>query len=142
MRSRWTWRLLSSPGVVWLSVFFLVAFYAVVAVAFGNEDTYSAPIPYWNPLDWNVGYVHAVLQNIWSGGQFLTVFLRTFEFVAIALGLLLLDDRYVRRWLPLWCAEPPLSVAPTASTGGRGKGIALGIFFCGIIYITGQLARG
>ncbi len=87
MSSRWTWRLLALPGVVWLSVFFLAAFYAVVAVAFGNQDTFSAPVPFWNPLDWNVGYVLAVLRDIWHGGAFLTVFLRTFAFVAIAMAI-------------------------------------------------------
>ena len=56
-QSRWTWRLLALPGVAWLAVFFLVAFYAVLAVAFGNQDTLSQPVPFWNPLDWNVGYV-------------------------------------------------------------------------------------
>ena len=55
--SRWTWRLLALPGVAWLSIFFIVAFYAVVAVAFGNQDSFSQPVPFWNPLDWNVGYV-------------------------------------------------------------------------------------
>ena len=90
MHSRWTWRLLASPGVVWLSVFFLVAFYAVVAVAFGNQDTFSAPVPFWRPWDWNVGYMLQVLRDLWHGGQYLTVFIRTFEFVAIALGLSLL----------------------------------------------------
>jgi putrescine transport system permease protein len=87
MGSRWTWRLLALPGVAWLSVFFLVALYAVVAVAFGNQDSFNAPVPFWNPLDWNVGYVLDVLRDIWSGGQFLTVFLRTFAFVALALAL-------------------------------------------------------
>ena len=87
MNSRWTWRLLALPGVVWLSVFFLAAFYAVVAVAFGNQDSFSAPVPFWNPLDWNVGYVLAVLRDIWHGGAFLTVFLRTFAFVAIAMAI-------------------------------------------------------
>jgi spermidine/putrescine transport system permease protein len=90
MHSRWTWRLLALPGVAWLSIFFLVAFYAVVCVAFGNENTLSEPVPFWNPLDWNVGYVVDVLRNFWHGGPFLTVSLRTFEFVAIALGLSLL----------------------------------------------------
>jgi spermidine/putrescine transport system permease protein len=90
MGSRWTWRLLALPGVVWLSVFFLAAFYAVIAVAFGNQDSLSQPVPYWNPLNWNVGYVIQVLKNIWNGEQFLTVFLRTFAFVGIALGLCLL----------------------------------------------------
>ena len=90
MGSRWTWRLLALPGVVWLSVFFLAAFYAVIAVAFGNQDSLSQPVPYWNPLNWNVGYVIQVLKNIANGEQFLTVFLRTFAFVGIALGLSLL----------------------------------------------------
>ena len=63
MQSRWTWRLLALPGVAWLSLFFLVAFYAVLAVAFGNQDTLSQPVPFWNPLDWNVGYVLEVLRE-------------------------------------------------------------------------------
>jgi spermidine/putrescine transport system permease protein len=59
----------------------------VIAVAFGNQNTLSEPVPFWNPLDWNVGYVLEVLRDIWHGGQYLTVFLRTFAFVAIALAL-------------------------------------------------------
>jgi spermidine/putrescine transport system permease protein len=90
MGSRWTWRVMALPGALWLGVFFLVAFYAVVSVAFGNEDLLSQPVPFWSPLDWNVGYVLDVLRNFWHDGQFLTVTLRTFEFVAISLGLSLL----------------------------------------------------
>ena len=89
MTSRWTWRILALPGVVWLSIFFVVAFYAVLAVAFGNQDSFSQPVPFWNPLDWNVGYVLDVLRDIWHGGQYLTVFLRTFAFVAIAMAIAL-----------------------------------------------------
>ena len=117
--SRWTWRLLALPGIAWLSVFFLVALYAVVAVAFGNQDTLSQPVPFWNPLDWNVGYVLDMLKNIWHGDQFLTVSLRTIEFVVIAVLLSLLigypvayfTARHAGRWkglvlvgliLPLW----------------------------------------
>ena len=87
MGSRWTWRVLALPGVAWLGVFFLVAFYAVLCVAFGNQDTLSQPVPFWNPLDWNVGYVLDVLSNFRHGGQFLTVSIRTLEFVAIAMAL-------------------------------------------------------
>ena len=90
MGSRWTWRFLALPGVLWLGVFFLVSFYAVLCVAFGNQDTLSQPVPFWNPLDWNVGYVLEVLRNFWHGDQFLTVSLRTVEFVAIAMALSLL----------------------------------------------------
>ena len=87
MESRWTWRLLALPGVVWLTVFFLVAFYAVIAVAFGNQNTLSEPVPFWNPWEWNVGYVAKTLENIFSGEQFLTVFARTLLFVFLAIGL-------------------------------------------------------
>jgi spermidine/putrescine transport system permease protein len=87
MGSRWTWRILTLPGAAWLGVFFVVSFYAVICVAFGNQDTLSQPVPFWNPLHWNVGYLLDVFRNIWHGGQFLTVALRTFEFVAISLAL-------------------------------------------------------
>lgn len=118
-QSRWTWRLLALPGVAWLGVFFLVAFYALLAVAFGNQDTLSQPVPFWNPLDWNVGYMLETLRNLWHGGPFLTVSLRTIEFVAIAVALSVLigypvayyTARHAGRWkgaillaliLPLW----------------------------------------
>jgi ABC-type spermidine/putrescine transport system permease subunit I len=88
--SRFTWRLFALPGVAWLSIFFLVAFYAVLCVALGNQDSLSQPVPFWNPFSWNVGYLLSVLHNVFHGGQFLTVFLRTIAFVAIAMGLSLL----------------------------------------------------
>ncbi len=119
MGSRWTWRLVALPGVVWLSIFFLCAFYAVLAVAFGNQDTLSQPVPHWNPLDWNIGYVVDMFDNLFHGGPFWTVSLRTIEFVALAVGLSLLvgypvayfTARHAGRWkgaillaliLPLW----------------------------------------
>ena len=119
MYPRWIWRVAALPGTLWLSVFFLVAFYAVICVAFGNTDTLQQPVPFWNPLDWNVGYVLAVLRDIWSGGHFLTVFVRTLVFVAIAMALSLaigypvayFAARHAGRWrgvvllaliLPFW----------------------------------------
>jgi spermidine/putrescine transport system permease protein len=119
MGGRWIWRVLALPGVVWLSLFFLVAFYAVLCVAFGNTNTLNELVPFWSPTQWNVGYVLDVLQNIWDGGQFLTVFLRTFAYVAIALAVALLigypvayfTARHAGRWkgllllaivLPFW----------------------------------------
>ena len=90
MESRWIWRLLALPGVAWLTLFFLVSFYAVICVAFGNQNTLNEPIPIWNPLDWNVGYVSEVLQNIRDGGQYLTLFVRTFVFVFLAIAIALL----------------------------------------------------
>ena len=119
MESRWTWRILALPGVAWLSLFFLVSFYAVLCVAFGNQNTLNEPVPFWNPLDWNVGYVIQVLENIWNGEEYLTVFLRTFGYVALALAISLVIGypvayfaaRHAGRWrglllllliLPFW----------------------------------------
>jgi ABC-type spermidine/putrescine transport system permease subunit I len=119
VRQRGIWRLLALPGVVWLTLFFVLAFYATIAVAFGNQNTLSEPIPYWNPLHWNVGYMLQTLENIFTGGPFLTVIVRTFVFVTIALSLSLLIGypvayfaaRHAGRWkalvlvlliLPFW----------------------------------------
>ena len=119
MESRWIWRALAVPGVAWLSLFFLVAMYAVLSVALGNQDTLNQPIPFWNPLDWNVGYLLETLRNIWHDGPFLKVFLRTVAYVFVAMGLSLLIGypvayyaaRHAGRWrglvllllvLPFW----------------------------------------
>jgi spermidine/putrescine transport system permease protein len=111
MRSRWTWRLVALPGVAWLSVFFLVAFYAVIAVAFGNEDTLSQPVPFWKPWEWNVGYIGDMLKNFAHAGPFLTVSLRTIYFVAIAIVLSLLIGYPVAYF--------------TARHAGKWKGVVL-----------------
>ncbi len=119
MESRWIWRALAVPGVLWLSVFFLVAMYAVLSVALGNQNTLNQPLPYWNPLDWNVGYLLETLRNIWHNGPFLKVFLRTVAYVFVAMGLSLVIGypvayyaaRHAGRWrglvllllvLPFW----------------------------------------
>ena len=119
MEIRWLWRVLAIPGVVWLSVFFLVAMYAVLSVALGNQNTLNQPLPYWNPLDWNVGYLLETLRNIIHNGPFLKVFLRTIVYVAVAMALSLVIGypvayyaaRHAGRWrglvllllvLPFW----------------------------------------
>jgi spermidine/putrescine transport system permease protein len=112
VHSRWTWRLLALPGVVWLSIFFIVSCYAVVAVAFGNQDSFSQPVPFWAPWEWNVGYVLEVLRDIWSGGHYLTVFLRTFAFVAIAMALSL-------------AIGYPVAYFAARHTHGRSRGLIL-----------------
>ncbi len=119
MEIRWLWRVLAIPGVAWLSVFFLVAMYAVLSVALGNQNTLNQPLPYWNPLDWNVGYLLETLRNIVHDGPFLKVFLRTILYVAVAMALSLIIGypvayyaaRHAGRWrgmvllllvLPFW----------------------------------------
>jgi spermidine/putrescine transport system permease protein len=75
------------PGAVWLVLLFLVPFYAVLSVAFGTVDPiFNGPVPVWNPAHWHVSTMRSVLGELRPGQVFWTVFVRTFAFVAIALG--------------------------------------------------------
>jgi spermidine/putrescine transport system permease protein len=113
------WRLLAVPGLVWLSIFFLVAFYAIVAVGFGNVTTLYEPQPHWNPLDWNVGYIWKAIEDLAPGGTTWPVFVRTVLYVVAAMFLALaiafpvawFAARHAGRWrvwvivalvLPFW----------------------------------------
>ena len=88
MYPRWLWQGFSLPGIVWLIVLFIVPFYAVTAVAFGTVDpTLYTPIPIWNPLQWNAGWVGDALTRLEPGNDLWRVFVRTCEYVAFSLGL-------------------------------------------------------
>ena len=119
MGSRWIWRALAVPGLVWLAVFFVVAFYAIISVGLGNVTTLYEPVPHWNPLDWNVGYIWQGLKAVLPGGDTWDTFLRTiiYVFVAVALSLAIgypvawYAARHAGRWrglilvllvLPFW----------------------------------------
>jgi spermidine/putrescine transport system permease protein len=114
-----TWRLLALPGIAWLAAFFVVAFYAIVSVGLGNVTTLYQPVPHWNPLEWNVGYIWQALEAVLPGGQNWDTFLRTVIYVAVAVTLSLLigfpvawyTARHAGRWrglilvalvLPFW----------------------------------------
>ncbi len=91
MYRRWLWPGFAFPGVVWLIVLFLVPFYAVVAVAFGTVDpVLQQPVPMWNPLEWNVGWIVEVLERLAPGGTWFGVAGRTIVYVGIAVALSLL----------------------------------------------------
>jgi putrescine transport system permease protein len=87
MASRWIWRALAVPGLVWLAVFFVVAFYAIISVGLGNVTTLYEPVPHWNPLDWNVGYLWAGVKAVVPGGDTWDTFLRTIIYVVVAVTL-------------------------------------------------------
>jgi spermidine/putrescine transport system permease protein len=84
---RRAWALFALPGMAWLAVFFLVAFYAIVAVGLGNVTDLYEPVPHWNPLDWNVGYVSKAIGDVVPGGRTWGVFVRTVAYVVVAVGL-------------------------------------------------------
>jgi ABC-type spermidine/putrescine transport system permease subunit I len=88
MYPRWLWQGFSLPGIVWLILLFIVPFYAVTAVAFGSVDpTLFTPIPIWNPLQWNAGWVGDALTRLEPGNDLWGVFVRTCEYVGASLVL-------------------------------------------------------
>jgi spermidine/putrescine transport system permease protein len=119
MSPRRIWSLLALPGVAWLAVFFLVAFYAVVSVGLGNVTELYQPVPHWNPLDWNVGYLLQAIEDVLPGGRTWDVFTRTLLYVVVAVVISLAIgypvayyvSRHAGRWrglllvllvLPFW----------------------------------------
>ena len=81
------WGLFALPGTVWLLVLFVVPFYALVCVAFGDIDpVFRNAVPAWNPLDWSFGTAGEVLGEIF-GGSLRKVFLRTISYVVCAVVL-------------------------------------------------------
>ncbi len=87
MYRRWFWSLFASPGAVWLVLFFLIPFYAVLAVAFGTVDPiFQGPVPIWNPLHWSGSTMASVLHQLKPGQVFWIVFVRTFVYVALSLA--------------------------------------------------------
>jgi spermidine/putrescine transport system permease protein len=113
------WSILTLPGVAWLSVFFLFAFYAIASVGLGNVTELYQPVPHWNPLDWNVGYLLQAIDDVIPGGRSWDVFVRTLVYVVVALMISLAigypvayyTSRHAGRWrglilvllvLPFW----------------------------------------
>src|SRR4051794_36624688 len=97
MRRSRLWVILALPGLAWLLAFFLVAFYAIVSVGFGNVDTLYTPLPHWNPLDWNVGYVWQALKGVVPGGPQWDDVVRSLVYITIAV-LLSLAIGYPVAW--------------------------------------------
>jgi putrescine transport system permease protein len=117
---RWLWPGFAFPGTLWLILLFVVPFYAVIGVAFGTVDPILfQPVPLWNPLDWNIGWIQEVVGRLSPGGIWFDVGIRTIVYVAVSLALCLLigypvayyTARHAGRWkghililivLPLW----------------------------------------
>ena len=81
------WRSLSVPGVVWLVLFVVVPAYAVLAVAMGKIDTLLQPVPVWNPIDWNVGFVKEAFSSVVPGGTYWSATRNTLVYVGATVAL-------------------------------------------------------
>jgi ABC-type spermidine/putrescine transport system permease subunit I len=83
--TRRLWPLFSMPGTIWLILLFVVPFYGVFAVAFGQVDfLFNTPIPAWNPLHWQFTLFGEVLHAS-VDGPFSAVWRRTFGYVIASL---------------------------------------------------------
>ncbi len=84
--------LLAAPGIIWLTILFVVPFYDVLSIAGGRLDFLTeTPVAVYNPLSWS----HANLVGTWHGifgatSFQLPIMWRTVWYTAVASGLCLL----------------------------------------------------
>jgi spermidine/putrescine transport system permease protein len=81
---RWVWPSFAAPGVLWLTLLFLVPFYAIFAVAMGYLDPIlQRVVPEWNPIYWDPSVFAQAFSDLF-GGQLGVIALRTIGYVFIA----------------------------------------------------------
>jgi ABC-type spermidine/putrescine transport system permease subunit I len=80
------WIVLAAPGIIWLTLLFIVPFYAMLAIAMGQLDRlFESPIPVWNPLHWSSANVINVFHDLVGATSFAgPIVVRTVIYVAIA----------------------------------------------------------
>ena len=104
MYRRWLWPGLALPGVLWLVLLFVVPFYAVLGVALGKVDPILfQPVPIWNPLQWNVGWLSEVFGRLAPGGIWFDVEIRTIVYVLVGLAGVIAHRRWLIVAAPIAC---------------------------------------
>ena len=84
------WAAFAMPGLVWLTLFFITPFYALLAVAMGGlHPVFGSAEPVWNPLEWDPSIFPEVLAELF-GGQLGSILARTLIYVGTASTLCLL----------------------------------------------------
>jgi ABC-type spermidine/putrescine transport system permease subunit I len=82
-KPRWLWASLAMPGSIWLLLFFLLPFYAILCVAFGTLDPiFQSPVPIWNPFAWDPQTFVNVYHEL--SITFASPFWRTVWYVAVS----------------------------------------------------------
>jgi ABC-type spermidine/putrescine transport system permease subunit I len=84
--SKLFWIVLALPGIIWLTLLFIVPFYAVLAIAMGQLNRlFESPIAVWNPLNWSAANVINVFHDLVGPTAFAgPIVLRTIAYVAVA----------------------------------------------------------
>src|SRR5690348_6588061 len=85
-QSKWFWIILALPGIIWLTLLFLVPFYAMLAIAMGKLDRlFESPIAVWNPFSWSSSNVINVWHDFVGSTAFADpILIRTIWYVALA----------------------------------------------------------
>jgi spermidine/putrescine transport system permease protein len=79
------WAALAAPGILWLTVLFIVPFYTIFAIAFGTLDIFGAPVAVWNPLRWRTTNFAAAWRDVAGTSAFVgPILVRTVVYVALA----------------------------------------------------------
>ena len=86
------WACLAAPGIIWLTLLFIVPFYTVLAIAAGRlNQLFGTPIAVWNPLQWSTINLQAAWREISGSSAFLgPIILRTLLYTAVAALLCLI----------------------------------------------------
>jgi ABC-type spermidine/putrescine transport system permease subunit I len=86
------WVALAAPGIIWLTLLFIVPFYAVLAIAEGQLNRlFESPIAVYNPLHWSSANLLNVWHDLFGASSFAgPIALRTLLYVAAASLLSLL----------------------------------------------------
>jgi putrescine transport system permease protein len=107
------WRAFAAPGVLWLVLFVVLPAYAIFAMAMGIVDPILLqPVPAWNPLQWNPGFVSQAFSGALPGGQYWSSVAHTLVYVGVSLLLCFLIGypvayyvaRHAKRTKPLLIA--------------------------------------
>ena len=86
------WVVLAAPGIIWLTVLFIVPFYAMLAIAAGYVNpVFGYPVAAWNPLNWSSVNLSAAWRDLVGTSAFVgPIAVRTLVYVAAASLLSLL----------------------------------------------------
>ena len=91
-RHRLFWALLAAPGIIWLTLLFVVPFYVMLAIAAGRiNELFGTPIAVYNPLKWTSQNLSRASHDLFGAGAFVgPIIIRTLIYTAAASLLCLL----------------------------------------------------
>jgi ABC-type spermidine/putrescine transport system permease subunit I len=86
------WAFLAAPGILWLTLLFIVPFYAVLAIGMGRlNQLFGTPIAVWNPLQWSDTNLAQAWRDLAGSTAYLgPIIVRTLIYTAVASLLCLL----------------------------------------------------